>query len=325
MTIVAVAGGSSPTLGRSIVDAIAKTSNKPVILSRQKDSEKDQTSSCHGADVRYVDYTSHDSLVHALTDVETVISVIKIPGSEWMTYQINLLNAAKAAGVKRFAPSEFGLGPLADGKVDILGLKIPVWKACEQSGLECARFCCGGFMNYIAIGDERLDSPEKKHAMLHGLNDGAMIWDIKNHRAELPTKENGKCAQLTMTDIADVGRFVAAACELPLCTWKPYMGMAGDTLGVDTIAHKLGQTIGTPFSISNVKASHLEERVAGIHGMGTSREEIWTKMLSQMELIMIEEKEGYAIQEPYLNKVCPHVKPSTVEDYLFRLNQTATK
>lgn len=140
MVTIAIAGGTSPTLGRSIVSAIAKTPNTAVILTRQSSNAPQ---SKYGAEVRQVDYTDNDSLVAALKGVHTVISVLKIPGPEWSTYQINLLNAAKAAGVKRFAPSEFENGPLADGKVDILGLKPIVWKECEASGLECARFSGG--------------------------------------------------------------------------------------------------------------------------------------------------------------------------------------
>ena len=145
MVIIAVAGGTSPTLGRSIVSAIAQTKNTPVILTRQSPNAP---RSQYGAEVRQVDYTNHKSLVEAVQGVHTVISVLKIPGPEWSTYQINLLNAAKTAGVKRFAPSEFENGPLADGKVDILGLKPIVWKECEASGLECARFSGGMYVQY---------------------------------------------------------------------------------------------------------------------------------------------------------------------------------
>lgn len=148
MVKVAVAGGTSPTLGRSIVSAIAQTSNEAIILTRKSPNAP---TTKYGAKVRQVDYTDHKSLVAALRDVHTVISVLKIPGPEWATYQINLLHAAKEAGVKRFAPSEFENGPLADWRVDILALKPGVWKECEQSGLECARFSGGmsvELMNY---------------------------------------------------------------------------------------------------------------------------------------------------------------------------------
>lgn len=82
MVTVAVAGGTSPTLGRSIVTAISQTTNKPVILTRQSPNSP---STKYRAEVRQVDYTDENSLVEALKDVHTVISVLKIPGPEWAT------------------------------------------------------------------------------------------------------------------------------------------------------------------------------------------------------------------------------------------------
>lgn len=87
MAIIALAGGTSPGLGRAIVTALQKTQNTTLILSRKKQSDVPQPSQCHGAKVRYVDYTSEESMVEALKGVETVVSVIKIPGPECAAYQ----------------------------------------------------------------------------------------------------------------------------------------------------------------------------------------------------------------------------------------------
>ena len=100
---VAVAGGSSPTLGGSIVTAISHTENTPVISTRKSANETRKFRD--GVEVGPVDYADHASLLEALKDVHTVICVIMVPGPEWFGCQINLLNAAKEAGVKRFAPS----------------------------------------------------------------------------------------------------------------------------------------------------------------------------------------------------------------------------
>lgn len=151
MPIVAIAGGTSPTLGRSIVHAIQSTSNinTPIILTRRSESAPKTK---WNAAVRQVDYDNHISLVAALHGVHTVISVIKVVGPQWLTCQLNLLQAAQEAGVKRFAPSEFGLGPLADDRIDVLTVKAKVWEACLDSGLEVGRFVCGGYMNHLSLG-----------------------------------------------------------------------------------------------------------------------------------------------------------------------------
>lgn len=74
----------------------------PVILSR---SAKPFDSK---VEVRVVDYSNHSSLVSSLRDVHTVIvTLFTADAKEAVGSQVALLKAAKEAGVKRFAPSEW--------------------------------------------------------------------------------------------------------------------------------------------------------------------------------------------------------------------------
>lgn len=154
MALIAVAGGSSPSLGRVIVQAIKAGKNIPIILSRSSKSNASK-GECYGAEVRYVDYSSQDSLIQALKGIETIICVLKIAGPEWSTVQLNLLKAAEVAGVKRFAPAEFGLGQQARGRYCIEGCcleslrrkqsrvhSILLWRIHE---LPCYRHSKNGF------------------------------------------------------------------------------------------------------------------------------------------------------------------------------------
>ncbi|KAF9654289.1 NAD-P-binding protein [Thelephora ganbajun] len=59
-----------------------------------------------GAELAQVDYTNESSIVAAFKDVDVVISTI---GSRVVDQQEALANAAKAAGVKLFVPSEYGV------------------------------------------------------------------------------------------------------------------------------------------------------------------------------------------------------------------------
>ena len=314
MVLVAVAGGTSPTLGRSIVTALAQTANTPVILSRAKPGAS-APATVYGAEVRYVDYASHDSLVAGLRGVHTVISVLKIPGPDWSTHQLNLLAAAEAAGARRFAPSEFELGPLGDGRVDILGLKLPVWDACnaarKRGAMETARFQNGAFMNYLGLG-----VPKEKEELLHGFVDEPIVWDVEKMRAELPFKADGSAPRITMTEIGNIGRFVAAACELEDGRWEEDMSMVGETIGLDEVVRLIEDIRGGGMRVTTVDKEELERRAASIQGMGTTREEIVTKMTSQFELAMIEERSGLSVLEPIVNKLCPKVKPVTTKEYL---------
>ena len=55
-----------------------------------------------------VDYDDTDSLVDALVGVHTVLSFVQILLDVDQKSQRNLVDAAVLAGVKRFAPSEYG-------------------------------------------------------------------------------------------------------------------------------------------------------------------------------------------------------------------------
>ena len=73
MITVAVAGGSSPGLGRSILEALKQYPDKlkPIVVGRIG-SNTPQWLEELNIDVRRVDYNSEDSAVEALQDVHTV-------------------------------------------------------------------------------------------------------------------------------------------------------------------------------------------------------------------------------------------------------------
>lgn len=88
----------------------------------------------------------------------------------WVSTQTVLLNACLRAGVSRFAPAEFGCGPLAAHSVAMLAPQIEVMNTCRNAKLqnpefEYAGFHPGIFMNYLGYG-----APDEEDA-LHGFDD----------------------------------------------------------------------------------------------------------------------------------------------------------
>jgi uncharacterized protein YbjT (DUF2867 family) len=73
MITVAIPGGTSPGLGRSILEAIQEHPKElhPVVLSRKSSQTPDWLKKLD-IEVRKVDYSSEDSLVEALQGVHTV-------------------------------------------------------------------------------------------------------------------------------------------------------------------------------------------------------------------------------------------------------------
>lgn len=331
---IAVAGGTSPTLGRALITALSTHADlSPLILSR-KDTSKPQPhlqpSTVYSAPVVYVDYKSIPSLTETLRthNVETLISVVKIPGPDWVTVQLNLLAAAQEAGVRRFAPSEFELGPLADGKVDILGLKAPVTEACLKAAsekFEVARFNGGMFMNYLSLGwvadsDQGQKGTgktreDRKWEVTRGFVDEPMIFDPAKRKAELPIKGDGTYPTVSLTDIGDIGKFVAAACALPLGEWELDMSFVGEVIGVDEVVRLLEKRLGK-FEVTNVGEEELKRRVQAVEGIGTTKESVLSKMWSQIELCMLEGLEGAGVLKGVVNEKCPDFKPQTVDAYL---------
>lgn len=317
MPIIAIAGGTSPTLGRSIVHAIQSTSsqNTPIILTRQSPTAP---KTAWSAAVRQVDYENPISLVAALQGVHTLICLIKVVGPQGLDYQLALIGAAKEAGVKRFAPSEFGLGRLADERVDVFGCKGRVWEACLGSGMEVGRFLCGGFMNYVSLGWDFGGDGERELEALAGFGDDAFVWDLAAGTAEEPTKADGSSPLITLTDIWDVGKFVAAACELEMGKWEAEMEMVGDTIEVAKVTALIEKYSGRKLKVTKVTREELARRSKSINGFGSGRDEVITKMYAQMAMLFIDEEFGGARMQPTINRLCPWVRAKSVEEYLAR-------
>ncbi len=321
MVLAAIAGGTSPTLGRSIVTAMLRAGNHtPVILSRSKPGADSAPTSQYGAEIRYVDYNSIPSLTRGLEGVHTVISVLNpTDPSEMLNYHSNLLEAARSAGCKRMAPSEWEGGPLTKQKVDLLRSKLDVWKMCEESGLECARFTPGWFMNYLGQG-----CPEpKKEEAIAGLDDNFMIdyVDIAKGKLTVPLTKDGRPAKMSMTELGDIGRFVDAALSLEEGKWEADMGMVGSTVDLEQIAHKAEEATGRKFEIKKITKKELEQREDDPDqqlAQGFSIDALLAKMVVQLMQCTCEEEVGNQIIDPVLNRLCPNVKPLDYENYLER-------
>jgi hypothetical protein len=111
-------------VAREVIDRIvAKKSHKVVVLSRQVRAVSSRAADWESLTQRQVptntgddtikwlqvDYESKASLVQAFKGVDTVLSFLAIPDpASMIRLQKNMIDAAIEAGVRRFAPSEWG-------------------------------------------------------------------------------------------------------------------------------------------------------------------------------------------------------------------------
>ncbi|OQE22104.1 hypothetical protein PENFLA_c013G06043 [Penicillium flavigenum] len=138
---VAIAGATSTT-GAPIFNALIATNLfRVTVLTRKGSNHKFPV----GVAVKHVDYSSVFELTEALRGQDALINTTNIVES---IPQINLVDAAVAAGVYRYLPSEYGLN---NNKPEIG--QLPIFKAASE-GLQHMREKCaasGGATTYTDI------------------------------------------------------------------------------------------------------------------------------------------------------------------------------
>ncbi|KAI9817503.1 MAG: hypothetical protein M1827_001113 [Pycnora praestabilis] len=287
MVKVALAGATSG-FGQNIRKAILDLhKHEIVLLSRTEQPEL----SAQGIDVYAVDYTNHTALVNALRGVHTVISAIAALDDSFRTSQLALLSAAKEAGVKRFAPSEFAHATYEG--IDLYQPKAMVWDAVRKSGLEYTKFTCGLFMNGLATG-----TPRGEKEALAGLRPWNFVFNVRAGTADLP---GDGTAKVTLISMQDVGRFVAAALDLEY--WDEESGMVGETLSCNGILALLERVTKRKFLVKYNSVAEMEH-LARVEGGA---------FYNQVRIAIAK---GQFDVSPKLNKRIRSVEPRKTEDFL---------
>lgn len=305
MVVVALAGATSGfglTLLHIFQD-LNRTSTPPnqhelVVLSRSARPEL----IARGIDVRIADYTSHEKLVAVLQGVHTVLSTIS--GQGLGASQLALLEAAKAAGVRRFAPSEFA-GEGYTG-IDLYAPKAVVWEATRASGLEYTRFNCGLFMSVLATGTPKPVTEEGRREgrqsgeeeALAGLRPWNYVVNVRAGTADLP---GDGTAPMVLTDMRDVAKFVWRALSLP--SWPENLGMRGDVKSWREIVAILEKVQGRKFLIQETRLEELEE--------GAKQPQL--RFYNQTRIAIAK---AWGMVSDELNHASPDVKPITTEEFV---------
>lgn len=232
-----------------------------------------------------------------------------VDGTAVQTHR-NLLHASLRAGVKRFAPAEFGVGGLAAENVHILAPTLEIMQYIREAkknvpDFEYAGFRPGLFMNYLGYG------AKDEAAATHEMNDSwVFIFDVKNMKATIPLTKDGEIPTMSMTEIGDVGRFVAATCLLPPGSWQEDFMLSGDTQKLDNMVGIIERIRGAKMEVSYREYETIEKDVAKVETFYPN------KMWLQLELEVAKNETGHCIMGSTVNDLCPSVKALTVESYM---------
>ncbi|GIK05565.1 hypothetical protein Aspvir_009678 [Aspergillus viridinutans] len=248
MVTVAVAGGGSG-IGLDIVQAVLDAKKHDVIVLSRSDQPH---LSSQGADVRVVGYGSAEDVRESLRGVHTVISCIAAYGSNSTTSELALLEAAKQAGVARFVPSEWNSD--CYDVVDLYSGKGIVWKAVQSSGLEYTRFINGLWMNVFGPGCVR----DEEEALGAYKGRPPFAIDLKAGTAII----TGDASQMVViSKTQDIGRFVAAALDLP--KWEPESRIVGDRITFTEVAELAKSRCGRDIQIKVMPTENLKGLLRG--------------------------------------------------------------
>jgi hypothetical protein len=227
----------------------------------------------------------------------------------WTSCQISLLEAGLKVGIKRFVPSDFGCGTLAFKDISLLASQAEVWDACDNAqrdypNFEWSSIQVGLFMNYLGYGCKN-----EKEALAGKHNDGEHFYFIKAMKAQIPLKPDGSIPRITMTEIGDIGRFVAAACSLP--KWDRQLGIVGQTLRMDEVVELIENVRGHPMKVLYRPLSQIQEEK---NSEKAADRFFWL----ELEEMYARDRTDEGVIRPNLNNLCPDIKPMTIKDYLIK-------
>jgi hypothetical protein len=236
-------------------------------------------------------------------------------------YQLNLLSASIAAGVSRFAPSEFALSQEAHKQVDIDYAKIFVWDAVQaavkRGGIDAAAFPCGMFMNYLAVGSGAAKYEARRKRALAGFSEGALMFHLSPSPGEgegvrpwveVPLTEQGAFSELTMTEIRDIGRFIVAALGMHEPWGGRELGMAGETRNLRDIIPIMQEILGEEVEVRTVTREELQRRLDGLN-----ESDIFASIDVQYTMAC---GQGGSVITGVLNDLCPEVKPISIREFM---------
>jgi NmrA-like family len=156
---ILVAGGTGNLGGRIVRDLIKRGAKVRAIVRPETDSEKIEKLKQLGAEVISVDMSNADELKSACQDVSCVVSALSGLRDVIVDGQTKLLDAAIAAGVPRFIPSDFAADftRLPGGDNRNFDLRKEFHQYLDKSAIKSTSIMNGAFTDILTYGTPLYD------------------------------------------------------------------------------------------------------------------------------------------------------------------------
>ncbi|KAK3390029.1 hypothetical protein B0H63DRAFT_428580 [Podospora didyma] len=308
MVQIAIAGGSGQ-IAREVIDVLIATGKHEIIVLSRKDPVVEEF--IEGTTWVKVDYADQTAVVKAIQGVHTLLSFIVAHLDVDCIAQKTLIHAAIEAGVKRFAPSEWGPSDISTfdwyaGKQVIRDYLKELNK--DKKVLEYTLFQPGMLLDFLSAPFK-----SSKHIRPTELN-----FDFVNLRAIVVDPAN---EVITFTRAHDIGVAVAGAIDYE-GEWPIIGGIHGETVTTAKLLSLVEKIKGKPWDVEVVKVEDLE---AG--ELKTS----WLPHFSQpyltpeealafskglvIKILLGNIKAAWVVSDEW-NQLLPHFKPTQLEEFL---------
>ena len=245
MPNIAVAGATG-RLGHLIVRALRERGATVTALLRHS-TPPDKRMELGGADIAEIDYADATSLQQALAGADVVVSALNGLRDIIVDAQTALLNAAVAARVPRFIPSDYAadLTKLLPGENRNFDLRREFRERLLAAPIASTSILNGGFMELLLWG---------------------RALDMKAHSVSYWGTPDQPLDYTTMADVAALTAEAALDANAPAI-----LRVAGDVVTNADIARIAGDITGTPFALNRLGS--LDELAAIIQQERTTHPE----------------------------------------------------
>ncbi len=221
---VLLAGASGDLGGRILRNLVALGATVRVLTRRETSTTRIAELRAQGAEVIQADYDDPDGLRRACADVDCVVSAINGLDDAILDAQSRLLEAAAAAGVSRFIPSDFsvdyrGIRPRSNRN---LQLRRDFGQRLDATEIRATSILNGAFTDMLSGQAPMILFPLRR----------VLFWSDPDQALDFTTKD-------------DTAMFTAAAA---LDERAPrVLQVAGDTVTARTLASTMTELTGTQF------------------------------------------------------------------------------